>query len=654
MSVAAHALPGRVEPLTVRIACLLRAEFDVAVICPDPDDPVLAGRRCAVAGCGHPARSRDMCVSHHARWAARGKPDLDSFVAASMPVRGGDGRPRADEVFDLSSLSEGCRVEIAFVLQCRHDERGRGIRPAAVRPVVAMLAGAGADSLLERPVSEWAGLLPAAGKTTTAGAVGFLRWAWAQIEVVAAGGGVEAEYQRDRWDARRLGVAVTVGHHRVSFEHIDQPWMRAAVKAWARARLVGGMSFGAIRRDVTAMSWFASWLASARPDATDASVITRATIEGYLAHLAAHGPAPNTRLGYLTSLRGFLETARRRGWLALPADAAVYSDDLPHRPTGLPRFIPEDVMAQLESEDALARLPDATTRHLVTVIMETGLRAGDACRLHVDCLIPDSVGWPCLRFINTKAAAEQLIPLSARAADAIRAQQQDHAQRWPASPWLFPAPRANPDGARPFNYNALRQRLRRWQADIDLRDLAGRPVRVSAHQFRHTLGTRLINRGTPQHIVQRLLGHASPQMTATYARLHDSTVREAFEAYCATRVDINGQHLPYLPDAPTSDAEWVKHHLSRIAASLPNGYCGRPPQQDCPHPNACLTCPDFQTTIEFLPTHRRQADHTRRLADAAEADGHQRLAEGHRAVLGHLEQIIDSLERLATSDDHRC
>jgi integrase len=30
---------------------------------------------------------------------------------------------------------------------------------------------------------------------------------------------------------------------------------------------------------------------------------------------------------------------------------------------------------------------------------------------------------------------------------------------------------------------------------------------VTGHQFRHTLGTRLINSGVPQHVVQKLLGH---------------------------------------------------------------------------------------------------------------------------------------------------
>lgn len=649
MSVPAEATFDRAEPVAAGIAGLLRPEFNVTVIRPDPADPVLAGRPCTVKECDRPGRCRGLCAGHHKSWSSQGKPDLAGFIASAAPIR--PGPPRADEIFDLSSLTDACRVEIAFVLQCRHDERGRAIRPAAVRPVIGMLARVGATSVLERSVGEWVNLLPSAGRTTSASALGFLRYACRQLEVAATGGGIEAEYQRDVWDARRLSVAVNVGHYRVSFERIPQPWLRPAVKTWARARLVGGMSFGAIRRDVTALSWFASWLAGARPHSPGSSVINRATIEEYLAHLAAHGPTPNTRLGYLTSLRGFMEMARRRRWLTLPADAAIYGDDLPHRPAGLPRWIPEEVMAQLESEAALARLPDATTRHLVIVVMETGLRAGDACRLGVDCLMADSVGWPCLRFVNTKAATEQFIPLTPAAADAIRAQQALTTARFLHSAYLFPAANANPDGARPFTYNALRQRLRRWQADIDLRDSAGRPIRVSCHQFRHTFGTRLVNRGVPQHFVQRLLGQASPQMTATYARLHDSTIREAFEAYCATRVDINGRHLPYLTDSPTSDAEWIKHHLSRIAASLPNGFCGRPPQQDCPHPNACLTCPDFQTTVEFLPTHRHQKDETRRLIDAADANGRHRLADNHRVVLGHLEQIIDSLEHLVTGDD---
>ena len=151
-------------------------------------------------------------------------------------------------------------------------------------------------------------------------------------------------------------------------------------------------------------------------------------------------------------------------------------------------------------------------------------------------------------------------------------------------------------------------------------------------------------------MIQRLLGHARPAMTAVYAQLHDTTIRAEFERYCKTRVNVEGRLLGFGPDAVTVDAEWIKHNISRAADTLPNGYCGRPPQQDCPHPNACLTCPDFQTTVEFLPVHRQQAELTQGLLDAAESSGRECLTANHRKVLINLEKITASLEALRPTE----
>ena len=237
---------------------------------------------------------------------------------------------------------------------------------------------------------------------------------------------------------------------------------------------------------------------------------------------------------------------------------------------------------------------------------------------------------------------------SSRAISAVsalwRRARQRRAVLADAVPVLFPAPHSNPDATRPFSYATLRGRLARWQHNIDPRDDAGQSVRVTAHQFRHTFGTRLINTGVPQHVIGRLLGHASPQMTARYAALHDTTVRAAFDDYCQQRVNLAGERIAYDPGALTAEAEWTKHNMTRVQASLPNGYCGRPPQQDCPHPNACLTCPDFQTTPAFLDIHRRQRDQTRLLIATAEADGRFRLADNHRLVHDNLDGLIAALE----------
>ena len=135
-------------------------------------------------------------------------------------------------------------------------------------------------------------------------------------------------------------------------------------------------------------------------------------------------------------------------------------------------------------------------------------------------------------------------------------------------------------------------------------------------------------------------------MTNVYAHVHDATVRQELERYWASRVDVEGRLVGFDPTAATADAEWIKHNLARAADTLPNGYCGRPPQQNCPHPNACLTCPDFQTTVQFLPVHRRQAEETTALIEAAQSAGHERLAANHRRVLANLDKIISALDAI--------
>jgi integrase len=643
-------VPENPSSLAVRLAEALRPEFAGTVIRVDPDDPVFGRGRCSVAGCERTAWSRLLCMAHYNRWHHAGKPDVEAFAATTGPVRT---RAGSVDAFDLSRLRPHARAEVAYVLQCRHDDRAIRIPPTVVSHLIALLAGSGCESLLDRPVQHWIEAVRAKGLRDPSRTIGLVRYAHRRLGDLATDHDVEAEYGADTWAAARLGLVVNRPPRSIRFDAIAQLWLRAATKRFARHRLGSGKAFGSVSIDVRAVRRFAAYLARTRPRASDESAVTRELLEGYLGWMAGARLAAHTRNTDLICLRGFLQAARRHRWLpGLAADATLYADELGRRPDGLPRFIPEHVMAQLERPENLARLPDPTSRHLVVVLMETGLRANDGCMLAFNPVIDDSVGWPCLRFHNAKMAAEQLVPLSARAAEAIGAQQDYVRQRWPAgAACLFPAPFGNPDGDHPFSYGTLRERLARWQELIDVRDEAGRPYRATAHQFRHTLGTRLINSGVPQHVVQRLLGHATPQMTARYARIHDATVRAAFEDYCRQRVDVVGRRIGFDPEAPTAEAEWVKHNLARIQASLPNGYCGRPPQQDCPHPNACLTCPDFQTTPEFLDIHRRQRDQTAVLIATAEANGQFRLVDNHRRVAENLEHIITALESMTEGDD---
>ena len=574
----------------------------------------------------------------------RPSPTWTSFVAAASPVE--RRARRIKTAFDLSGLNATARLEMGYVLQCRHDERGAALTPRVVAALTVVLRDASVSSLLDRPINDWlcdlAGHVPGSGLAER----GLVRYAYARLEHLGAGGDTDILYGRDVWDARRLGIEQHRSPHRISFASIGPGWLRDATKRWARFRLATGTKFSSVAGDIGAIRQFSKFVASRPVPAHSEAALTRAVIEDYALFLAGSGRSPATRTGLLVGLKVFLDHARRHALLPrLPAGAVVYREDLPRREASVPRFMNEYVMGQLEPDEALAHLPDVSTRHLVVMLIETGLRLGDACMLAFDPVILDSTGWACLRFHNSKVRAEQLVPLSQRATATIAAQQQHVRSRFPAgSALLFPRERSNTDGARPYPTATLQQRLRVWSRLVELRDETGETVTVTAHRFRHTVGTRMINQGVPAHIVQRYLGHASPQMTAVYAHLHDTTMRTAFDHYAKSRVNIVGQLLPYDAESPATDAEWIKHNIARVADTLPNGYCGRPPQRDCPHPNACLTCPDFQTTPEFLPVHRAQAKTNRRLIAKAEADGRFRLVANLRKVQDNLDAIIPALE----------
>ena len=59
---------------------------------------------------------------------------------------------------------------------------------------------------------------------------------------------------------------------------------------------------------------------------------------------------------------------------------------------------------------------------------------------------------------------------------------------------------------------------------------------------------------------------------------------------------------------------------------------------------ACLTCPMFVTTPEFLPQHRDHRQQIVQIISAAEARGQTRLAEMNQQVLANLDNIITGLQ----------
>ena len=107
--------------------------------------------------------------------------------------------------------------------------------------------------------------------------------------VPAAGDELDGRYAADAWQAADLGVPARRGAGAVSFTRIDPPWLREAVKSWARQRLATGCAFNTIRTGTLVIKRFSEFLSQCQP-VPQPSGIDRALLERYLAWLAPLPP----------------------------------------------------------------------------------------------------------------------------------------------------------------------------------------------------------------------------------------------------------------------------------------------------------------------------------------------------------------------------
>jgi integrase len=295
-------------------------------------------------------------------------------------------------------------------------------------------------------------------------------------------------------------------------------------------------------------------------------------------------------------------------------------------------YFDDHTMAQVMRHAGLLGTPtseggigDEQAMRIVMLLARTGRRAGELLLLDFDCLLPiaglaadDHDTGPDaivakLRFQQTKIeGAPNTIFVDAEIVAIIQAQQQwvhAHVRRLlrdaaaPPPRYLFLAIAHNHHGRHSYPKTTVTRRLQQLAELADIRDSQGqRPPLSHVHRFRHTRGTSLINAGVPVHVVQRYLGHLSPEMTMRYAHTLRETHEREFLRY--KKITADGNDLDLDPRDLFSLIELGK----RTDRVLPNGLCMLPPRQTCDRGNACLTCDKFTTDASYLPEHQQQLD----------------------------------------------
>jgi len=173
-------------------------------------------------------------------------------------------------------------------------------------------------------------------------------------------------------------------------------------------------------------------------------------------------------------------------------------------------------------------------------------------------------------------------------------------------------------------------------------DAQGVPT-VSAHRFRHTLGTQLAEGGARIQTIMAILGHKSAEMALLYSRISDPAIRRQYEAALAGGGRIAGPAADALLHEKLDEnaVHWLQTNFLKTELEL--GHCLRLRAEGPCECDLVLTCPKFITTTEYTPRLRARLTREEELIRDAEQRGWPREAERHRCTKRRLEGLLADL-----------
>lgn len=241
----------------------------------------------------------------------------------------------------------------------------------------------------------------------------------------------------------------------------------------------------------------------------DSAAITAETLRAFWNSVAHLSPA--TRARKQATLTRFLTWAYRHDLVtANPMEKIDRVKREPPLPRGVGRENVERILAVI--------LPDQKRdRLLFRLILETGLRAGEALALHVEDLVLTADD-ERLHVIGKGGKPRTVLLDDTRLVRQLRAYLKETGYRHGP---LFRAEKNGRGG--PLRYQSVQERWAGYCAQVG--------VACTLHQLRHTHATELVNEGVSLATIRKRLGHKNLQTTLRYAEQSDAAADAEIRAW---------------------------------------------------------------------------------------------------------------------------
>ena len=322
-------------------------------------------------------------------------------------------------------------------------------------------------------------------------------------------------------------------------------------------------------------------------------------------------------------------------------------------------FIPDDVVAQIN--EALKKEENPYLKYGIIILQSTGMRIGDFLKLRIDCIKPHLISGYTIEWTQHKgrkdkapmpvrsecvAAIEKLIEVTSELRNEADEKDKDTLMIWRV-PVGKGAGKVMPISKGTFGTVWFDKFIK----DNNIKDANGDYYNLTSHQFRRTLGTDMLSKGTNINVIQQVLGHSDPSVTKSfYADVKD---KERAEIFKSVGVIGNINQIQSSAFDNVSEFEWFKANKDK-GACMCDGYCTKPVVDGkiCERllkRQKCYTCSRYITTPEYLEAHKKHlANLEKQLEEGAIYGEH--YAEHFIPTIEVLKVIIERLEGLQSGN----
>lgn len=521
-------------------------------------------------------------------------------------------------------------------------------------------------SFLEIPIEEaslkWNDFLVATGVSNTCGKVNYGAYPAIlrePIKFFVDFYDTRDEIAKDIWDYKKIPgtrKCHNVKTHNLYFSEIPFAF-RELVKRYTRIQIIK-YSFAHCMHIIRAFKYFFQYIARVEPEWKDIKNLKRLHMEGFIQDLSSQVPDAAGRLKYLVILRQFLTYSQAADYPEAPMtyyEKLIFSDDMPKIPQrgdGTIKYIPTGVLQQLEDH-----LDEITPRKYIPVIVllrASGWRISDIMALNYNtCLDETESGWYLCGDITKTAVLGHRVPIDDTIAAVVNqtifeTKANSNIDNNP-NQLLFATLTGKRKGSS-FSGEAVRNALNNAAVKFNITDGSGKVFHFKNHAFRHTKGVELINAGMNLLHVQKWLAHTSPEMTMTYAKILDDTMRKSWEKIMEEGVfklqpDGELKKLDFNNEADKDIIEWEYIRQNLDAVRMPLGYCMKPHKVACTmQMNPCLDCTNLCTSVDFIPQYEQELKELTEMIKKGRELGRSVWVEKNELLLHRYEKILHELK----------